>query len=393
MAPELKSGLFLIDTDLTDEEIEKYLKSFGIFSYVREALFPSSEGSAFEMFVVGLSYKCDSPDILTRRKQLFAAEGRRLGGVLYSMVIEMMGALCRSDISVLHISGELDLSSLSHEELCILKESMAHHYNRIIVLSKQKHVVDSEYDNLIRRVSLKEQKYSFSYMENAIDKVHITYKHDDEHEEALNAVLAGLDKESIPYSIDRYDILYRSSIDEYEKEIGQADRVIMFVIPDYLKSLDCMFEMTEIFKNGYVKERTFPVVDLGEMKKNGDSLKQLKDYWQGEKVRKLEMMKTEPGGSEFIMQETRKIDTIISTLDKFWLFICRESTGQYDKLIENDAALLVEEIGKAMTTQTGCSDEAFVAPGTTRPQSNRTTNQNGARSVYVEENNGTLIIN
>ena len=167
----------------------------------------------------------------------------------------------------------------------------------------------------------------------------------------------------------------------------------MFVIPDYLKSLDCMFEMTEIFKNGYVKERTFAVVDLGEMKRNGDSLKQLKDYWQGEKVRKLEMMKTEPGGSEFIMQETRKIDTIISTLDKFWLFICRESTGQYDKLIENDAALLVEEIGKAMTTQTGCSDEAFVAPGTTRPQSNRTTNQNGAGSVYVEENNGTLIIN
>lgn len=129
------------------------------------------------------------------------------------------------------------------------------------------------------------------------------------------------------------------------------------------------------------------------MKRNGDSLKQLKDYWQGEKVRKLEMMKTEPGGSEFIMQETRKIDTIISALDKFWLFICRESTGHYDKLIENDAALLVEEIGKAMTTQTGCSDEAFVAPGTTRPQSNRTTNQNGARSVYVEENNGTLIIN
>ena len=91
MAPELKSGLFLIDTDLTDDEIEKYLKSFGIFSYVREALFPSSEGSVFEMFVVGLSFKCKCPDILTRRQQMFAAEGRRRGGVLYSMVIEMMG--------------------------------------------------------------------------------------------------------------------------------------------------------------------------------------------------------------------------------------------------------------------------------------------------------------
>lgn len=391
--PELKSGLYLIDTDLSDEEIEEYLKSFGICSYEKESLFPSLEGSIFELFVVGLSHKCDDPGVSILRQQLFAVEGRRRGGVIYSLMIEMLRLICRCEMSVLHVNGELDLSFLSHEELCIIKESMAHFDNRILVLSKQKSDVDSNCDSIIRKVSLKEQKNSFSFMGKGLEKVHITYKHDGEHEEALKAIISGLGKGNIPYSIDKYDILYRSSIDEYEKEIGLSDRVIMFVIPDYLKSLDCMFEMTEIFKNGHVIDRTYPVVDLCEMKRNGDSLKELKDYWQGEKVRKLEQMKLEPGGSEFVMQETSKIDTIISTLDKFWLYICRYSTGQYEKLIENDAALLIEEIEKSLPTETASSNEAYVVPDATIPEEFRTFAQNGERSVYVENNIGTININ
>lgn len=390
--PALQSGLYLIDTDLSDEEIEEYLKNFGICSYEKESLFPPSEGSAFEMFVIGLSYKCNDAGISILRQQLFAVEGRRRGGLIYSLVIEMIGLICRREISVLHVNGELDLSSLSHEELCILKESMAHHDKRILVLSKDKNDVNLDCDNIIQKVSLKEQKYSFSFMGKGVEKVHITYKHDDEHEEALEAIISGLGKSNIPYSIDKYDILYRTSIDEYEKEIGLADRVIMFVIPDYLKSLDCMFEMTEIFKNGHVIERTYPVVDLGKMKRKGDSLKELKDYWHNEMVRKLEQMKSEPGGSEFVMQETSKINTIISTLDKFWIYICRYSTGQYEKLIENDAALLIEELNKTWPKESGLIDENFVPSDDTKPAGFRTVIQNGNGSVYIENSTGPIII-
>lgn len=39
------------------------------------------------------------------------------------------------------------------------------------------------------------------------------------------------------------------------------------------------------------------------------------------------------------------------------------------------------------------SDEAFVTTGAIRPTGFRTTNQNGEKSVYVEENKGTIIIN
>ena len=87
-------------------------------------------------------------------------------------------------------------------------------------------------------------------MENRLGKIHISYKHDDNYNSAIDAIKKGLDNNGIAYTIDVDGIKYRDSIEEYEKEIGQANRVIMFVIPSYLKSLDCMFEMTQIFKIG-----------------------------------------------------------------------------------------------------------------------------------------------
>ena len=64
----------------------------------------------------------------------------------------------------------------------------------------------------------------------------------------MEAIKRGLEKNGIYYSIDVQDIKYRDDIVAYEKEIGSADKVIMFITATYLKSIDCMFEMTEIFK-------------------------------------------------------------------------------------------------------------------------------------------------
>lgn len=51
MNPELPSGLYLLDMDLTDEEIEGHIKELGCCSYMKESLFPPSKGgSAFELF-------------------------------------------------------------------------------------------------------------------------------------------------------------------------------------------------------------------------------------------------------------------------------------------------------------------------------------------------------
>jgi len=121
------------------------------------------------------------------------------------------------------------------------------------------------------------------FMENRLKKVYISYKHDKNYDEALEAIRNGLKKNKIDYSIDVLDIKYRDDIVKYEKEIGSADRIIIFIIASYLKSIDCMFEMTEIFKNQDVRERMFPIVDMIPISRNREGLKEIKDYWQEQK--------------------------------------------------------------------------------------------------------------
>ena len=83
----------------------------------------------------------------------------------------------------------------------------------------------------------------------------------------------------------------------------------------------------------------------------------------------------------------------MKTLDELWFFLCRDSTGNYKKLIENDAAMLIEELKKTLPKVEANIDEKFVPSVDTQPTVIRKTTQNGEKPVYVEENKGTIIIN
>ena len=384
--PGLSSKLYIIDTDLTDDDIEWHIKRDGNFSYHRGFLMPSGGGSVFESFVIKLSFECKNEEIESLRGVYFNGLSQR-GLLIQSILALIMRCVSEKKKAVIHICGNFDLTSLAHEDLFILQEAITTGNNPIVIVNKKKAI-----DTLIKTVSLKESKGVIN-MKDRKRVLHISYKHDTDYESAMNSIQTGLEKNNIPYSIDEYDIMYRDSIDDYEKEIGASDRVIMFVIPSYLKSLDCMFEMTRMFKNGNVRERIYPVVDMGGIPRNGDGLKQIKDFWQEEKIRKSEQIKTEPGGSSFVMQEIEKIDDIILTLNAFWCFICRDSTGKYEKLIENDATLLIEEFNKTWPKESGLIDDNFVPSNDTQPAGFRTVIQNGEKSVYVENNTGTININ
>ena len=155
-----------------------------------------------------------------------------------------------------------------------------------------------------------------------------------------------------------------------------------------------MFEMTQMFKKGNVRERIFPVVNMGEIARNSEGLKEIKDYWQGEKIRKTDQIKDEPGGSTFVLGDIQKIDDILKTMDDFWFFLCREYTGNYHKLIENDASLLIDELKITFTSVDKMPTyDSFEPTGETQPVFIRKSNQFGEKSVYIEHNIGNITIN
>lgn len=229
-------------------------------------------------------------------------------------------------------------------------------------------------------------------MGNRKYKVHITYKHNDAHKSGIEAIKIGLDTHKIPYSIDEYDILYRDNIQEYEDEIGMSNMVIMFIIPEYLKSLDCMYEMTQLFKNGNVHQRVFPVVDMGDVPRNGDGLTQIKEYWQNEKSRKLDIVHNEPGNSGFLLEEIMKIDNILKTLDDFWKYVVHTNTGSYEGMIANNAETLIKAMERDMNMSSFADTGNFTPSYATEPEKPRRIVHQGDKAVYVEKNEGIINI-
>ena len=388
----IQSGLYLIDTELDDEELGTYLKSIGNYAYHKGPLMPSKDSTVLELLVIRLSYKFDNEDIKDLRKYLLSDATKKRDNVLLCLLVQMMSCLSAKQKVIIHLYGELDLTSLIHEELCMLKESLTDNKNPIVIVSKKRCSDEMKCDSLLTTITLTEEK-KYRLMENRTAVVHFSYKHDAAFEDAMKAIENGLNKNNIPFSKDEYDIMYRGNIDDYEKEIGASDRVIMFVIPSYLKSLDCMFEMTQMFKQGNVRERIFPVVNMGGIARNSDGLKEIKDYWQGEKIRKSDQIKDEPGGSTFVLGEIKKIDDILKTMDDFWFFLCREYSGNFYKLIENDASLLIDELKKTFPSVDKISNcDSFEPTGDTQPVLIRKSNQFGEKSVYIENNIGNITI-
>lgn len=384
--PDTSSGLYLIDTVLDDNEIEKYIKDLDGCAYLKISLLPSKDRSVFEMFVIGLSYKFDNQSLVEMVKLLLSDATQKRDNILLTILLDIMKNLIVRK-TVIHIVGEKDLSSFIHEDLCKLKISLDYSSHPTIIINKPKHAIEINHDSNISRITLKKD----NLMKKRTEKVHISYKHDDAHKDAIRAIINGLEENHIPYSIDEYDLQYRDNIDDYEKEIGSSDIVVMFVTSGYFKSIECMFEMTQIFKSGNINERVFPVVDMGEFERNDDSLKKIKFFWNNERNKKINDITQ--GISEPVTNGIKKIDGILNTIDDLWNFLCRYNSGNYEKLIENNAKLLMEEIKKYLYPELEPDTENFTPTTTMMPTGTRVITQNGEKSLYIEKNSGNIIIN
>ena len=232
-------------------------------------------------------------------------------------------------------------------------------------------------------------------MSMELSKVYISYKHDSTYNGVLDSIKNGLKNNGIGFSIDQNSLRYKDNIEEYEKEIGQADRVIMIITPSYFESQACMFEMTQIFEYGRVEERVFPIVDMGDIPRNGDGLSQIKSYWQNEKEKKALELTEEPGSSEFRIAEITKIDNIIRHLDDLWRFIVHVNTETIDELTKDDAAMLINALKKSLSIPLVDIEmnRLSILSTDTKPTTPRAVNQYGDKSIYIENNSGDIIIN
>lgn len=91
-------------------------------------------------------------------------------------------------------------------------------------------------------------------------KVYISYAWGGESEAFVNQLDTAFQEKGLKIVRDKRDLGYKGSIIEFMKEIGRAGAIIVVINEKYLKSPNCMFELTEISGNHDFSDRVFPVV-------------------------------------------------------------------------------------------------------------------------------------
>lgn len=152
MNPGLESGLYLIDTDLSDSDIEIIIKGIDDCNFVKEQLMSSSTDSPLELFVTGLSCYCANDSIRELRSFLLNPNCRKRDSILYSLLINILGYFCSVSKTIFQVYGDYDLSVLIHEEINILNGALQHYPNKAIIVCKHKDFANSSYDPLIKKV-------------------------------------------------------------------------------------------------------------------------------------------------------------------------------------------------------------------------------------------------
>lgn len=284
---------------------------------------------------------------------------------------------------LMNVSGATE--DVTDEDLIYLDNAVSEQRNAFVVVMS------------IRNDKTNNKKLPFMENTNKLDKVHISYKHLTSHKDKVECMYQSLMAAGIESSIDQHDLDVRDSIREYEKEIGLSKQVIVIITPEYLKSIQCMFELKEIIKNGDIKKRITVIAELDGIERNADGLRKIKDYWQEEKVRKAEQIKTEPGQIKVLTDELSIINDVITELDDAWLYISQHLTGGIEEMSKDNASKLVSVIKKALSEESVVTNleplsntSSAIRTATTPPA--RSIKQ-GQKSVYIENLNGDIHIN
>ena len=136
--PSLQSGLYLLETELTDEEIVNYFKEYRFYSFYTEELLPSRGGTPFEMFVMSLCWQFDCKELEGLRLAIINSSGQQKENIIYETLMRVIKKMSNGRTSVLLLYGEPDLSSFRHEELAVLNYSVCHNGMTTLILSKEK---------------------------------------------------------------------------------------------------------------------------------------------------------------------------------------------------------------------------------------------------------------
>lgn len=149
-----------------------------------------------------------------------------------------------------------------------------------------------------------------------------------------------------PVLRDTIDIAPWDSIEEFMRRIRQAEYAVLLISDEYLKSINCMYEACQLYRDTNWKSRRMYVV-LGNADQNVYTVanhEQYIQYWQGKKNALEEQKNRLPGESiDSITAEIKRVSEILLLLGEFLKDI-RDTNNPQPKNTEEAIGAIIDFI-------------------------------------------------
>ncbi|WP_031517760.1 toll/interleukin-1 receptor domain-containing protein [Desulfofalx alkaliphila] len=143
--------------------------------------------------------------------------------------------------------------------------------------------------------------------------------------------------EGIEIKRDIREIYYSHNIEDFMKTIRKTDHVILLISKEYLMSVNCMFEVSQIVKDyNYVDKITPIIIDRTSIYGPDNRLKYAQ-YWNkkyhslNEEIRKLNIE-----DNISLIQELKKVKNICSAIDEILDILNKKKYHDLETHVEND---------------------------------------------------------
>lgn len=202
-----------------------------------------------------------------------------------------------------------------------------------------------------------------------------------------------LKQSNIDYSIDVKDCGYGHDIEAFEREIGQADNVLVVLSNSYFYSLNCMYELALIIKNGIVSNRV-RLVNLEDFSRTYDMYRKVYDNWCYNALQLQQNLSNDEYRDRPLLNELEKVNTILTHFDKAWEYIQKINTLSFEQLSANQFQKLITHIRGELLLYDDINTEINTdIPITVKhPEPSICITQTGAQSISQIINDGGISV-
>lgn len=196
----------------------------------------------------------------------------------------------------------------------------------------------------------------------------------------------------IDYNIDEKNCGFGEDIERFEREIGEADNVLVVLSQSYFHSLNCMFELALIIEHGMYNKRSI-WVSIDDFDRSDETYDEICKYWKEQFDETVSHVMASGDMNKPYVDKRKKIELIIKFFPDAWVEIGKRNTLNFEDVSADKFRKLIAVLQDRQLIDDETMREIEIGiPVEPASSANVTIRQNGDKSVAQIVNGGQFTV-